>query len=87
MNILVSGGAGYIGSHTVVELLNTKNDVVIIDNLSNSSEKAIDRIEQITGKKPALIKFDLCDSNGLNNIFRSNKFDACYTFRWPKSCR
>ena len=49
MAILVTGGAGYIGSHTVVELLNAGNDVVVIDNLCNSSEKSLDRVSQITG--------------------------------------
>lgn len=85
MKILITGGAGYIGSHTVVELINSNYEVDIIDNLSNSSEKAIARIEQITGKKPALIKIDLCDSNGLNNIFRSNKFDAVIHFAGLKA--
>ena len=51
MTILVTGGAGYIGSHTCVELLNAGYDVVIIDNLYNSNQKAVDRIEEITGKK------------------------------------
>lgn len=59
--ILVTGGTGYIGSHTVVELINAGYDPVIIDNLSNSSPKIIDQIEKITGKKPEFYNFDLCD--------------------------
>lgn len=59
--ILVTGGTGYIGSHTVVELINAGYDPVIIDNLSNSSPKIIDQIEKITGKKPEFYDFDLCD--------------------------
>lgn len=56
MSVLVTGGAGFIGSHTVVELLNAKEDVIIIDNLVNSKKDAIDRIEKITGKKLNFIK-------------------------------
>ena len=51
MNILVTGGAGYIGSHTCVELLNAGHEVVVVDNLCNSSEKSLERVEKITGKK------------------------------------
>jgi UDP-glucose 4-epimerase len=59
--ILVTGGTGYIGSHTVVELFNAGYDVVIVDDLSNSDIKILDQIEKITGKKPAFVKLDLCD--------------------------
>ena len=61
MAILVTGGAGYIGSHTCVELLNAGYDVVVADNLYNSSKKAVDRVEQITGKKLKFYEVDLLD--------------------------
>ena len=61
MQILVTGGAGYIGSHTCVELLNAGYDVIVVDNLYNSNQKAIDRIEQITQKKVKFYKEDILD--------------------------
>ncbi|BDD05984.1 UDP-glucose 4-epimerase GalE [Aureibacter tunicatorum] len=67
--ILVTGGAGYIGSHTAVELINQGFEVVIIDNLSNSHADVIDRIEQITGTKPAFEKFDICEEDKLEEFF------------------
>lgn len=69
MAILVTGGTGYIGSHTTVELLNIGSDVIIIDNLSNSKELVLDRIEKITGKRPKFIKCDLLDKAALDNVF------------------
>ena len=69
MSILVTGGTGYIGSHTVVELIKTGNDVVIVDNLSNSKLCVLDRIEAITGKRPTFIKCDLCDKEALDKVF------------------
>ena len=69
MAILVTGGTGYIGSHTTVELLNIGSDVIIIDNLSNSKELVLDRIERITGKRPRFIKCDLLDKTALDNVF------------------
>ena len=72
MSILVTGGTGYIGSHTVVELLNTGNDVVIVDNLSNSKICVLDRIETITGKRPEFIECDLCDLDSLEAVFASH---------------
>ena len=72
MKILVTGGTGYIGSHTVVELLQQGFDVMIVDNLSNSTAAVIERIEMITGKKPPLEVFDLCDSQKTNMLFETN---------------
>ena len=72
MSILVTGGTGYIGSHTVVELLNSGNDVVIVDNLSNSKICVLDRIEKITGKRPAFNECDLCDLDRLDAVFAAH---------------
>ena len=69
MAILVTGGTGYIGSHTTVELLSVGADVIIIDNLSNSKALVVDRIEQITGKRPTFIKCDLLDKAALDEVF------------------
>ncbi len=69
MSILVTGGTGYIGSHTVVELLNSGNEVVIVDNLYNSKLCVLDRIEAITGKRPEFIKCDLLDAELLDKVF------------------
>jgi UDP-glucose 4-epimerase len=70
--ILVTGGTGYIGSHTAVELINSGYEVIIIDNLSNSNEEVLDGIQQITGMKPRFEKFDLCDRERLVRFFREN---------------
>ena len=72
MSILVTGGTGYIGSHTVVELLNTNKDVVIVDNLDNSKICVLDRIENITGKRPKFIKCDLLNKELLDKVFEEN---------------
>lgn len=72
MSILVTGGTGYIGSHTVVELLKKGQEVVIVDNLSNSKLCVLDRIEKITGKRPEFIKCDLLDAKQLDEIFDSH---------------
>ena len=69
MSILVTGGTGYIGSHTVVELINSGNDVIIVDNLSNSKLCVLDRIEKITGKRPTFVKCDLLDKETLDQVF------------------
>lgn len=73
MSILVTGGTGYIGSHTVVQLLNAGEDVVIVDNLSNSKICVLDRIETITGKRPEFIKCDLCNKADLHQVFESHR--------------
>ena len=81
MKILVTGGTGYIGSHTVVELQSSGYDVTIIDNLSNSNADVVTRIEKITGKKPEFIELDLCDETGLKNFFDNAKdIDAVIHF-------
>ena len=67
--ILVTGGTGYIGSHTVVELQNSGYEVVIVDNLSNSRADVVDSIEQISGVRPAFEKVDCLDYEGLDNVF------------------
>jgi len=91
MSILVTGGTGYIGSHTVVELLSAGEDVVIVDNLANSSEKVLDRIEQIIGKKPKFYKADCCDKEAMEKLFSENELDAVIHFAGLKavgeSCR
>ncbi len=66
MAILVTGGAGYIGSHTCVELLDAGYEVVVLDNLSNSSEKSLERVETLTGKKVTFYKGDILDRDILN---------------------
>ena len=73
MSILVTGGTGYIGSHTVVELLKNGEEVIIVDNLCNSKLCVLDRIEKITGKRPEFIKCDLLDAKKLDEVFDSHK--------------
>lgn len=85
MNILVTGGAGYIGSHTCVELLNAGHSVVVVDNLINSSAVAVDRIKQITGKRPGFYKVDVGDRDELDDVFSRHKFDAVIHFAGLKA--
>ena len=85
MAILVTGGAGYIGSHTVVELQNAGYDVVVVDNLANSSEKVIGRVEAITGKKVKFYKVDIQDEAGLNEVFEKENIDSCIHFAGLKA--
>ncbi|MFT8350684.1 UDP-glucose 4-epimerase GalE [Clostridium saccharoperbutylacetonicum] len=80
MAILVTGGMGYIGSHTSVELLNAGEDVVVIDNLSNSKEIVKERIEEITGKRIKLYKIDLTDKNAVEQVFIENNIEAVMDF-------
>ena len=75
MAILVTGGAGFIGSHTVVELQSAGYEVVVLDNLSNSSEKSLERVQQITGKPVKFYKTDILDREGLNEIFEKEQID------------
>lgn len=83
--ILLAGGAGFIGSHTAVELLNAGYDVVIADNFANSSPKAVKRIEQITGKSVKLYQADVRDKDALSKIFSENKIDAVIHFAGLKA--
>ena len=69
MAILLTGGAGFIGSHTAVSLLNAGLEIVIVDNLYNSSPKVIDRIETITGKRSAFVEADCCDKAAMDKVF------------------
>ncbi len=85
MTILVTGGTGYIGSHTVVELQNAGYDVVVMDNLSNSSMKVLDRVEAITGKKVPFYEADIRNREDLEKIFSQEKIDAVINFAGLKA--
>lgn len=85
MKILVTGGTGYIGSHTCVELLNSGYDVVIIDNLCNSKREVVDKIESITSKKVKFYEEDVCNKEALQTIFKENKIDAVIHFAGLKA--
>lgn len=85
MRILVTGGTGYIGSHTCVELINSGHEVIIVDNLYNSNIHVLDRIEKITGIKPIFYQVDLKDYDALNEVFVAEKFDACIHFAGYKA--
>jgi len=85
MKILVTGGAGYIGSHTCVELLEKDHDIVVVDNLSNSKKESLKRIEFITGKKLIFYKADLRDKDGLKKIFHKHPVDAVIHFAGLKA--
>ena len=85
MKILVTGGTGFIGSHTVVELLNSGHEVVIFDNLYNSKIEVIDKIKQITGKEVKFYKADMLNKEELRPVFEENKFDAVIHFAGLKA--
>ena len=85
MAILVTGGAGYIGSHTVVELQSAGYDVVVLDNLSNASEKSLERVEKITGKPVTFYKADILDRDALNEVFEKVSIDSCIHFAGLKA--
>ena len=80
MKILVTGGAGYIGTHTCVELIQEGHDVIVLDNLSNSSVTALDRVKDITGVMPKFYKVDLMDKEGLESVFANENIDAVIHF-------
>lgn len=85
MAILVTGGAGYIGSHTVVELQNAGYDVVVLDNLSNSSETSLERVKAITGKAVKFYKADILDREALENVFAQENIESCIHFAGLKA--
>ena len=85
MHILVTGGAGYIGSHTVVELLQTGHNVVVLDNLCNSSSAALQRVRQITGREIPFYQADIRDRAALERIFDANSFNCCIHFAGLKA--
>ncbi len=85
MNILVTGGAGYIGSHTVVELEQAGMHAIVLDNLSNSSKKSLDRVEKIVGKKIPFYEADILDRAALEEIFNKEKIDAVIHFAGLKA--
>ncbi len=85
MNILVTGGAGYIGSHTCVQLLNTGYEIVVVDNLVNSKEESLRRVQEITGKKLTFHKVDLLDRSSLEKVFESHPIEAVIHFAGLKA--
>ena len=85
MKTLVTGGTGYIGSHTVVELQNAGHDVVVIDNLSNSNELSLQRVAEITGKKVDFYNIDIRDFNSLDSLLNNHNFDCCNHFAGLKA--
>ncbi len=85
MSILVTGGAGYIGSHTVVELYNAGYEAVIVDNLSNSSRESLKRIEELTGKQIKFYEADIRDRQAMDRIFEENKIDSVIHFAGLKA--
>jgi len=85
MKILVTGGAGYIGSHTCLELLEAGYEVIVVDNLSNSKEESLKRVQEITGKRLELHKIDLLDKEALNSVFENSQVDAVIHFAGLKA--
>ncbi|MDR1018487.1 MAG: UDP-glucose 4-epimerase GalE [Lachnospiraceae bacterium] len=85
MSILVTGGAGFIGSHTVVELLNAGEDVVVLDNLYNASPESLKRVEEITGKTVKFYETDIRDRKGLDDLFANEKIETVIHFAGLKA--
>ena len=85
MSILVTGGAGFIGSHTCVELLNAGYDVVVADNLYNASEKSLERVKKITGKDLKFYKADIRDKEAMNEIFEKEEIESVIHFAGLKA--
>ena len=85
MSILVTGGAGYIGSHACVELLNAGYEVVVVDNLYNSKEESLNRVQKITGKTLKFYECDIRDAEGLEKVFTENKIECVIHFAGLKA--
>ena len=85
MKVLVTGGAGYIGSHTCLEMLNAGYDLVVMDTMYNASPEGLKRVEELTGKKIPLEKVDLLDVSGMDALFAKGKFDAVIHFAGLKA--
>ena len=85
MSVLVTGGAGYIGSHTCVEMIKSGYDVVVVDNLSNSKLESLKRVEKIVGKKIKFYEADVCDEAALDKIFNENKIECVIHFAGLKA--
>ncbi|MEE1043170.1 MAG: UDP-glucose 4-epimerase GalE, partial [Clostridia bacterium] len=85
MNILVTGGAGYIGSHTCIQLIEAGHSVVVLDNLDNSCEESLKRVQKITGKEFKFYEVDLLDYEGTNKVFEENDVDAVIHFAGLKA--
>lgn len=83
--ILVTGGTGYIGSHTIIELYKKGYEIDVLDNLFNSKATVLDKIEDICGKRPGFYRIDLCDYDGMNEIFEKNKYDLVIHFAGLKA--
>ena len=85
MNILVTGGLGFIGSHTVVELISAGHTPIIVDNLANSKLEVLNRLEKVTGIRPKFYQLDLCDEEKLDRVFGENKIDSIIHFAGLKA--
>ncbi|HZJ82208.1 MAG TPA: SDR family NAD(P)-dependent oxidoreductase, partial [Clostridia bacterium] len=85
MKVLVTGGAGYIGSHACVELLNAGYEVIVVDNLSNSKEESLRRVEEITGKKLKFYRGDILDRDALEGIFKRESIHSVIHFAGLKA--
>lgn len=85
MKILVTGGAGYIGSHTCVELLNAGYEIIVLDNLCNSSEKCLDAVKELTGKDFPFYKVDMLDKDAMEKVFEENEIDSVIHFAGLKA--
>ena len=81
MKIAETGGAGYIGSHTIIELYKAGHSVVVIDNLVNSSDESLRRVSKIIGQDIPFVKADVRDAVAMDKVFSENRFDACIHFR------
>lgn len=85
MKVLVTGGAGYIGSHTVLCLLEAGHEVVVLDNLANSSVESLRRVEELTGRRPEFVELDLLDAAGVDKLFETSAFDSVIHFAGLKA--